>query len=115
MLCTNSQQEVNVLQQKLTAVQNRISTSTSTVSTKSKKMVPIKKNNKSLLTPIQIKKRINKIRDEWFKRKRKCMDFVDQLSDGLDKKVKDVVHKVLGLETDEMEEGNIQIPPRYVI
>jgi ribulose bisphosphate carboxylase small subunit len=116
ILCNNSQQEVNVLQHKLTAVQNRISTSSSIAPTKSKKMLPIKKNNNNKpLTPIQIKKRINKMRDEWLKRKRKCMDFVDQLSDGLEKKVKDVVHKILELETDEMEEGNIKIPPRYVV
>eukprot|EP00536_Pseudo-nitzschia_multiseries_P007463 jgi/Psemu1/287135/fgenesh1_pg.176_\ len=52
-------------------------------------------------TPLRLKKRINAMREEWKTRKRKCMDFVDQLADGLEKKVGDVVRKVLELETDE--------------
>ena len=75
------------------------------------------KKKKQLLlqqaTPLQLKKRINAMRDEWRTRKRKCMDFVDQLADGMEKKVKDVVHKVLELETDEAE--NVVIPPKHVL
>ena len=51
--------------------------------------------------PRRLKRRINYYRDEWRKRKVQCMDFVEQLADGLEKKPKDVV-KLLDLETDEM-------------
>jgi len=64
-------------------------------------------------TPLQLKKRINAMREQWIKRKRKCMDFVDALADGMEKKVKDVVRKVLELETDE-EEGAV-LPPKHAV
>ena len=40
------------------------------------------------------------------------MDFVEQLADGLEKKVKDVV-KLLELETDEAV--GVKLPPKYDI
>ena len=41
------------------------------------------------------------------------MDFVDALADGMEKKVKDVVNKVLELETDES--CNAVLPPKKVL
>ena len=58
-------------------------------------------------------KNINTLRDVWKTRKQKCMDFVGQLSDGMEKTVKDVVKKVLELETDEL--CNVQLPPKHII
>jgi hypothetical protein len=52
------------------------------------------------------------MRDEWKKRKDKCMDFIDQLADGMEKKPKDVV-KLLDLETDEME--GVAMPAKHEI
>ena len=56
--------------------------------------------------------RINAMRGEWKSLKLKCMDFVDQLADGMEKKPKDVV-KLLELETDEME--GVKMPPKHVV
>lgn len=56
--------------------------------------------------------RINFMRDEWKARKQKCMDFVEQLADGMDKKPKDVI-KLLEIETDEME--RVTMPPKRVV
>lgn len=59
-----------------------------------------------------LKKRINHMRDEWKKRKTKTMDFVDQLADGMEKPIKEVV-KLLDLETDEMD--GVTMPPKHDI
>ena len=72
-----------------------------------------KKQKHPPTTPLQLKKRINIMRDHWIKRKRKCMDFVDALADGMEKKIKDVVNKVLELETDEAEHAIL--PQKHVI
>ena len=72
---------------------------------------PVKKNARENC-PRRLKIRINAMRDEWKKRKLKCMDFADQLADGMEKKLKDVV-KILELETDEME--GVVMPERHVI
>ena len=55
-------------------------------------------------------KRFNVMRAHWKSRKEKCMDFVDQLADGMEKKVKDIV-KLLELETDEAH-GISRLPPK---
>jgi len=62
--------------------------------------------------PRRMKIRINNMRDEWKQRKTKCMDFVEQVADGMDKKPKDVI-KLLELETDEME--GVVIPVKHDI
>jgi hypothetical protein len=62
--------------------------------------------------PKRLKAQINKMRDEWRKRKEKCNDFIEQLADGMEKKVKDVV-KMLELETDEVV--GVKMPPKHVI
>ena len=78
----------------------------------------MKKNSKKAtsidvhLTPRRLKIEINEKRIEWKKRKEKCMDFVDQLSDAMEKKIKDTL-KVLDLETDEAI--GVKIPSKYFI
>jgi hypothetical protein len=63
--------------------------------------------------PRRTKIRINAMRGEWKSRKQKCMDFVDQMADGMEKKPKQVV-QLLDLETDEME-GITEMPPKHII
>jgi hypothetical protein len=66
-----------------------------------KKATPSKPLDKSTL-----KRKINNMLSEYKTRKRQCMDFVEQLADAMEKKVKDVTgEKVLALDTDEMEWG----------
>jgi predicted transcriptional regulator len=109
-LLTSAQSEVSALKQKLEATQARVRQATATDKPAplkgGRKQPPAKKNN----CPKRLKIRINQMRDEWRKRKNKCMDFIDQLADGMEKKVKDVV-KLLELETDE-EEG-VKMPPKH--
>lgn len=62
--------------------------------------------------PNKIKKTINCYRNEWKQRKEKCMDFLDNLSDAMEKKLKDIF-KMLDIERDE--DLNVKIPPKYVI
>jgi predicted transcriptional regulator len=62
--------------------------------------------------PRRMKMRINCMRSEWKTRKEKCMDFVVQLADGLEKKPKDIF-KMLDLETDEMMGATL--PEKHVI
>ena len=52
--------------------------------------------------PVQLARRFNHMRSEWKKRKDKCMDFVETLADGMEKKPKQVV-QLLDLEEDEVE------------
>ena len=78
--------------------QHRISSSMNTK--------PVMKNSK------QIKKEFNNMRLEWKNRKQKCMDFIDNLSDAMEKKPKDVM-KILDLETDEMV--GVKFPPKQDI
>ena len=63
--------------------------------------------------PRRKKIRINALRDEWKKRKEKCMDFVDQLADAMDKNLKDVI-KLLDVETDKSV-GIDKMPPKHSI
>eukprot|EP00956_Cyclotella_meneghiniana_P010025 scaffold13840_cov69-Cyclotella_meneghiniana.AAC.5 len=51
-----------------------------------------------------LKRSINTMTCEYKKRKRQCMDFVENLADAMEKKVKDAT-KLLDLETDEAEWG----------
>lgn len=62
--------------------------------------------------PRRTKMRINAMRSDWKSRKDKCMDFVDQLADGMEKKPKDVI-KLLEIETDAME--GVTMPFKLVI
>jgi DNA-binding transcriptional regulator GbsR (MarR family) len=58
-----------------------------------------------------IKMRINKYREEWKRRKEKVKTFVENLSDAMEKKEKDVV-KMLDIETDEMV--GTKLPPKLI-
>ena len=60
--------------------------------------------------PMILKKQFNYYRDEWKTRKTKCMDFVDQMADGMEKPLKAVVN-LLDIETDEME--GVTLPPKH--
>jgi len=62
--------------------------------------------------PRHLKMRINHMRDEWKKRKEKCLDFVDVLADGMEKKPK-AVCQLLDIETDEMVKA--VLPPKYAL
>lgn len=58
----------------------------------------------------RMKQKINDMRLQWKKRKEKCMDFVENMSDAMEKKIKEVV-TLLQLETDEMV--GVTIPKKY--
>lgn len=62
--------------------------------------------------PRRTRMRINAMRDHWKQRKEKCMDFVGQLADAMEKKDAHVL-KLLDVDTDEME--NVKMPPKYTI
>jgi len=68
----------------------------------------------------QLKIRINSMRDEWKQRKDLCTDFIDNLSDAMEKRTKDIL-KLLDVETDEIALGEnnkstkVKIPPKHVI
>lgn len=62
--------------------------------------------------PRRLRIRINKMRTEWKTRKEKCMDFVEVLADGLEKKPRDVI-KLLDIETDEML--GVTMPPKHAV
>ena len=59
-----------------------------------------------------MKIRINSMRKSWIDTKRKCMDFVENLADGLDKKTKETLN-IVGIETDENE--GVAIPDLKLI
>lgn len=57
-------------------------------------------------SPTTLKRKINHMISEYKTRKRKCIDFCEELADAMEKKTKDVMgDKVLQLDTDEMEWG----------
>ena len=53
--------------------------------------------------PTTLKRKINYMLCLYKTRKRKCVDFVEELSEAMEKKTKDVMDKVLRLDTDEIE------------
>lgn len=61
-----------------------------------KKVDNISRDAKELRTGIQF------FDKEWGSRKKICMEFLDNVSDGMDKSVKEVV-KIIGIDTDEAE------------
>ena len=72
---------------------------------KSRKLVNDKPKTRN-----QLKKEINRMRAEWKSRKEKCMDFIDNLADAMEKRPKEVV-KMLDIETDEMV--GVKMPPKH--
>ncbi len=63
-------------------------------------------------TSKQIKKEFNQMRIEWKNRKEKCVDFIDNLSDAMEKKPKEVI-KLLDIETDEAM--GVKLPPKHAL
>jgi len=64
------------------------------------------------MTSKEIKVRFNFMRTEWKGRKEKCNDFIDNLADAMEKKLKDV-HKTLDIVTDQME--GVTLPLKKVV
>jgi len=60
------------------------------------------KQEEGNMTSKQIKTRFNFMRMEWKKRREKCDDFIDNLADAMEKKLKEV-HKTLDVVTDQMD------------
>lgn len=112
--CQAAEARVQELRSRLDAMKQRIATGTTNGGVlglhKAKSITATKNASKKPRNPIQLKKKINGMRDEWRKRKVKCNDFVEQLADGMEKKAKDVI-KLLELETDEMV--NAKLPAKY--
>lgn len=63
-------------------------------------------------TKKRLQQSINHMRNEWVERKRKCSYFLDELSDAMEEKPKEVM-KLLKIETDEM--AGEQLPPKHII
>ena len=64
---------------------------------------PYKSGGRKLITEAEIKKadsHLLKLRQEWKKRKRGCMEVIDQISESVEMNRKDFIKKI-GLETDE--------------
>mmetsp|Transcript_17709 Transcript_17709/g.24987 ORF Transcript_17709/g.24987 Transcript_17709/m.24987 type:complete len:580 (-) Transcript_17709:132-1871(-) len=53
------------------------------------------------ISTLQLKIKINSMLKEWKKRKEICVDFVENVADAMEKKIKDV-YQLLEVETDEM-------------
>ncbi len=68
------------------------------------------KNQMTLQSASQVKIEFNFMRTEWKNRKQKCMDFIENLSDAMEKKPKEVI-RLLDIETDESMK--VKLPPKY--
>lgn len=101
--------QVQELEQRLQETHGRIRASESNRG-KSVTLASNRKQPSKTQSSKQIKKRINAMRLQWKTRKEKCMDFIEQLADGMEKKVKEVLN-LLELETDEMV--GVKIPPKH--
>lgn len=102
--------QVQELEQRLQETHARIRATESKPSKKPATMLSNRKQSSKPQSTKQIKKRINAMRLQWKTRKEKCMDFIEQLADGMEKKVKEVLN-LLELETDEMV--GVKIPPKH--
>lgn len=106
-------EEVAQLQTHVQQVKDRIANASKNSSQpigNSRLLVGMKQNlSKKPLTKNQLKKNINSMRLEWKSRKEKCVDFVENFADAVEKKPKDI-YKLLEVETDEM--NGVKIPPK---
>ena len=103
MLAT--EEKLQHVQKEIAAVKDRMAKTPSSILTntvpKQQQLQHSKPQN-----PTVLKRKINHMLGEYKTRKRKCMDFVEELSDAMEKKTKDVMgEKILCLDTDEMEWG----------
>lgn len=110
------EEQIASLQQKVAEIRARIQAQQSGEGGKApvakKGFASFKNRNPTPSSPRRLKLRINNIRDAWKNRREKCNDFCEQLADGMEKKVKDVI-KLLDLETDEM--AKVTMPAKYAI
>lgn len=84
-----------------TTLPNRMSSGGYNPANRFQSTKPTKPQDKTTL-----KRKINHMLGEYRSRKRKCLDFVDTISDAMEKRPKEVMgDKVLCLDTDEMEWG----------
>ncbi len=112
------EKNIQELQDRIKAAKDRISNTQDETSTK----IPaggrhrfgsrFQAKPKKPLTKKQLQKNINYMRSEWKARKEKCVDFLDNLADAMEKKPKEI-NKLLGIETDEMT--GVKLPPKQVI
>ena len=101
--------ELRQVQDEKEAVMNRMANYSTTVAiatTSSHKLAAATKAQQHH-DPNTLKRKINHMLSEYKTRKRKCMDFVEELSEAMEKKVTEVVSdKILCLDTDEAEWGS---------
>jgi len=101
--------ELRQVQDEKEAVKNRMANYSATVAiatTSSHKLAAATKARQHH-DPNTLKRKINHMLSEYKTRKRKCMDFVEELSEAMEKKVTEVVSdKILCLDTDEAEWGS---------
>jgi polyhydroxyalkanoate synthesis regulator phasin len=102
--------ELRQVQDEIEAVKNRMAANYSatsvTTSSSHKIAAATKAKQQQHHDPNTLKRKINYMLSEYKTRKRKCMDFVNELSEAMEKKVTEVVsEKVLCLDTDEAEWG----------
>ena len=123
-LNTNLDDNLAIVEDEVTALREKVERSRNAAS--AQKITPIKKTlmgknvdaGKSAAQlarekcPRRMKIRINSMRKSWIDTKRKCMDFVENLADGLDKKTKETLN-IVGIETDENE--GVAIPDLKLI
>jgi ribulose bisphosphate carboxylase small subunit len=109
-----SELQVQELERRLKDTQERVRASTQTKKIPQptrpgfglgRKMTPAKP-----ICSKRLKQKINGMRLHWKKRKEKCTDFVENLSDAMEKKPKEV-EQLLQLETDEMV--GVTMPPKH--
>jgi hypothetical protein len=109
------EEEVTQLQTRAREVKDRIanaSKASSQSNGNSRLIAGMKQNKNPTKKPLaknQLKKNINSMRLEWKSRKEKCVDFVENFADAVEKKPKDI-YKLLEVETDEMY--GVKIPPK---
>ena len=100
---SQQENELQTIQSEIQAIRHRMEVATKpkpTIMTHNRfKKPPSKPRDKTSL-----KRSINHMTGEYKKRKRQCMDFVENLADAMEKKVRDAT-KLLDLETDEVEWG----------
>ena len=100
-----TEEKLQHVQKEIAAVKDRMAKTPSSILTntvpKQQQLQHSKPQN-----PTVLKRKINHMLGEYKTRKRQCMDFVEALSDAMEKKTKDVMgEKILCLDTDEMEWG----------
>jgi len=115
----NSELDANIsaLESEISAMNKRIAlckaaTADSQSASKKNKFGNLGKKKELPSDTRSLKLRINNMRAEWTKRKNKCMDFVGNCADGMEKKPKECA-KLMQIETDE--EVGSKMPEKYIV